>query len=302
MIGYAMAAGHALAGNIPEAEEVAVGATRALVVLGAALACGPEAAVCGSAAAVGVGLSWDAGESLIANENRGLFAGVDWAIKTGDPGDAFDVGAYVAMEAAGGVMDSKASAKLETKMEGINIYSLFDEEVNTDVGAAVKIGKKAARALIEKGKKAKKNIEKAKKTKVKRSSEVDTFITPKISPRVLKELPGSFSELGRILAEPINATILFQSTMALLFIFKLMKNGQVEAKPFFNEICLGVFSNQEVDRCHRFLQEAINKYDDNIYQTYPEFNSTNGNVLVDSMQTLSFVTNEMLHHTKIGKG
>ena len=52
IVGHAMAAGYAIAGDKEKAEQVALGATKSTVVLAAGAACGPGAPACAAAAGI----------------------------------------------------------------------------------------------------------------------------------------------------------------------------------------------------------------------------------------------------------
>ena len=98
-----------------KAEHVVLGATRFTVVVVAAVACAPAGATCGAAAAIGVAATWDATESLIATENRGLIGSIDKAITTGSVDDIFNASASFGFEAIGGATGAKASVKFKLK-------------------------------------------------------------------------------------------------------------------------------------------------------------------------------------------
>ena len=50
IVGYAVSAGYAIAGDEKKAREVALGATKSTIILAAGAACGPEAPICAAAA------------------------------------------------------------------------------------------------------------------------------------------------------------------------------------------------------------------------------------------------------------
>lgn len=282
VVGHAMSAGYAIAGDTKKAEQVALGATKSTVVtLGAiaGVACAAGAPACGAALATSTNALWDVSESVIAGEDRGLVAGIGKILGgKASAGDVFDTVVGQVMLVGGGAMSAHGVGK------GISKAGGFKKAV-----------KGKTRQVVQKVKSMGKTI----KNKFRCKRSIDAFEVFSNQPEELpdyamKTLPGSIHDLDSVRWGDMDQSI--NAIFSIFLIVKLLMVGHPQSKGYLEEVCGMAYPSLKLQECEEQLILSIEKYNQG------EFDPKTAGPFEDSLNALVFEMNQMVRNTTHGQG
>ena len=275
LVGHAMSAGYAVAGDLTKAEQVALTATKSTVVAGStlvALTCGPGAPVCaaalGSAAVVGTNVAWDGVESLVRNEMVGVIDTIGTvksmveSNQTVDAGEVFDIAFEQTALAAGGAFGGFKLGK---------------------AGGAAKLAKKTA-AVSDTNMRA--TVLAPLRCLCKREVRQEPSAAPLLTaPRSLRDID--------LHTQSVDSMV--QGILSVFLILKLVFSKSPLAKPYLGELCTAVDQAEDLEECHHWLIASLQKYD--------KLNSEDSpGPLISSLSTLTFYYDNMVAENLVGSG
>ena len=263
VVGHLVSAGHAIAGDLEKAEEVALASTKSTVVTLSAvagLACGPGAPACGAALAAGSNTIWDVSESAIVGESRGVVLGVENIINgQSDVGQIFDVVAEQGMVAAGGALGVGGIKKGVTRLK------------------SPKKGKLASRCKRGVG------------------EQLINYELPELPDFAKNALPGSLNDLDSVRWNDVDQSI--GAIVSIFLIIKMFLVGHPASKNYFEEVCQAVNPGVDLLHCEKELVVAIRKYQDDGYH------QEHATPFQDSLRSLVFEMKQMMtRDSLVGEG
>ena len=127
----------------------------------------------------------------------------------------------------------------------------------------------------------------------------DNSLQP-LSDDILEGLPSSFinADVSSFDFKTTNGSA--QEILSIFFVLQMIGKGHPSSKPYIKEICGTVYPSSDLDHCHKFLKDAVSKYDQELLFNGSEFNTSNGKIFLKSYQSLAFQMNEILKNSSTG--
>ena len=84
---------------------------------------------------------------------------------------------------------------------------------------------------------------------------------PDIPETLVQKLPSSVGQVS--FTDIMEASSIIDNVLSIFLVLRLMGICHVKSKPYYNEICQGVYPSMELDECTRMLFDSLQKYNDN---------------------------------------